>query len=282
MKKKYLWLIIALLVAGIGSIHLLHIRINKPSGFSSCFLFLPERFRSFVAACLWEKADHLMHEGPIVGKQNFQAGSYAGNTDIIPLLKMIISICPEQTAPYRLLATNYAYHLGMYDEALVLLEKAKINCSNNKNCHEIYASEAFIRLFSKNDEKNHKKLLEKVISLLDEAILKYKPDEQYPDPAFTLENYLEVRASLQAKLENHELADNNKHPVADNVNDNADIASMIPQGNEHHSDLKEESLLQLLIVLAIKAGLITGLGIILYFRCSKSSGTEPCAFQFFL
>lgn len=258
MKNRKFWLPVVLLLAALSVIQLIPCRYNHKSGFIQ---MLPERFRSFVAAYLWEKADHLMHEGPVLEKQNFQAGSYAGNTDIVPLLKMIITLCPDQTAPYRLLATNYAYHLGMKSEALNLLDAAKINCSNSINCHEIYASEAFIRLFTKTENENNRQVLEKVISLLDEAIYKFKPDVQFPDPAFTLENYIDVKSSLQAKLDNPETF--SKHnEISTDVDDKN--ATAIEQNEAHHSHQKEENLLQLLIILVIKAGLITGLGIIFY------------------
>ncbi len=258
MKNRKLWLPIVLLFVALSVSQLIPCGNSSKSSFIQ---ILPERFRSFVAACLWEKADHLMHEGPVLEKQNFQAGAYAGNTDIVPLLKMIISLCPDQTAPYRLLATNYAYHLGMRAEALNLLETAKINCSNSVNCHEIYASEAFIRLFTKTENENNRQLLEKVISLLDEAILKFKPDSQFPDPAFTLENYIDVKSSLQAKLDNPEIL-SKQASIKTDVDENNTID--IEDGEAHHSHLKEENLLQLLIVLVIKAGFITGLGIIFY------------------
>ena len=123
---------------------------------------LPERLRAFIAARFWEKADHLMHKGPSVSGQSFAAGSYAGNTDIIPYLKSVIALCPEETAPYRLLASNYAYHLGMRSDALSLLEDAFYNCENSKYLHELYASAAFIHLFSQsNDSSNRKTELEK-------------------------------------------------------------------------------------------------------------------------
>lgn len=259
MKSKILWLPFVLLLAALSIVQLVP---DSYSQKSNCLQILPERFRSFVAACLWEKADHLMHEGPVLESQKFQAGSYAGNTDIVPLLKMIISFCPDQTAPYRLLATNYAYHLGMKTEALNLLETAKINCCNSKNCHEIYASEAFIRLFTKTEQDDYRQVLEKVIALLDEAILKFKPDEHFPDPAFTKENYIDVRTSLQAKLDNPKAFLKHDDAITDTDDYKATVENT--EELEHHSHLKEENLLQILIGLVIKAGLITGLGIIFY------------------
>ncbi len=163
---------------------------------------LPERLRAFIAARFWEKADHLMHKGPVVAKQSFVAGSYAGNTDIIPYLKFVIALCPEETAPYRLLASNYAYHLGMREDALSLLEDAFYNCENSKYLHELYASKAFIYLFAQsNSSENRKKELEKAAIYIDKAISKYRKTGDFPDPVFKLENYYIVKARIFWELE---------------------------------------------------------------------------------
>ncbi len=163
---------------------------------------LPERFRAFIAARFWEKADHLMHKGPSVSGQSFAAGSYAGNTDIIPYLKSVIALCPEETAPYRLLASNYAYHLGMRSEALNLLEDAFYNCKNSKYLHELYASAAFIHLFSQSlDSSNRKNDLEKSSIYIDKAIAKFVKTGEFPDPVFKLENYYVIKARIFWELE---------------------------------------------------------------------------------
>lgn len=163
---------------------------------------LPERLRAFIAARFWEKADHLMHKGPVISRQSFVAGSYAGNTDIIPYLKCVIALCPEETAPYRLLASNYAYHLGMREDALSLLEDAFYNCENSKYLHELYASAAFIYLFAQsNTSENRKTDLEKAVVYIDKAISKYIKTGDFPDPVFKLENYYIVKARIFWELE---------------------------------------------------------------------------------
>ena len=176
------------------------------AGPSGLLQILPERLRSFVAAYLWEKADHLMHHGPVVDAQKFTAGAYGGNTDIVPLLKMVIALCPDQVAPYRLLATNYAYHLGMRSEAFALLDKAKKDCAKSVNYHELFAAEAFIRIFSQNSREEQKEQLDKALALINEAISCYQPDEKLPDPAFKLENYYIVKSRLHWELHEPEKA----------------------------------------------------------------------------
>ena len=111
--------------------------------------FVPERLRSFVAAYFWSKADTLMHRGPVVANlQKFQAGSYAGNTDILPLLELVIAIMPEETAPYQLLARNLANHLDLRDQGLRVLQQGIINNQQNPVVHELYAAVAFLNIFA--------------------------------------------------------------------------------------------------------------------------------------
>ena len=162
---------------------------------------LPERLRGFIAARLWEKADHLMHKGPVVSGQTFAAGSYAGNTDIIPYLKSVIALCPEETAPYRLLASNYAYHLGMRKVALALLEDALYNCERSEHLHELFASVAFIHLFAQSEVSDNRKAdLKQASVYLNKAIEKFTKSGNFPDPVFKLENYYIVKARILWEL----------------------------------------------------------------------------------
>ena len=163
---------------------------------------LPERLRAFIAARLWEKADYLMHKGPVISGQSFVAGSYAGNTDIIPYLKMVIALCPDETAPYRLLASNYAYHLGMKKDALILLEDAFYNCENSKHLHELYASAAFIHLFiiDSKDSENSNNDLQKAEKYINKAISIFNESAILPDPVFRLNNYYIVKARILWEL----------------------------------------------------------------------------------
>lgn len=175
---------------------------------NSIIQILPERLRSFLAAILWEKADHLMHKGPIVAGQKFFAGSYAGNTDIIPYIKMVITLCPKEAAPYRLLASNYAYHLGMKEEALTLIKEAISNCSQAPFLHELYASTAFIHLFSfKSKFTGYEKTdLESAEKYINKAIETYKKSDYLEDPVFKIENYYVVKARILWELNKPEQA----------------------------------------------------------------------------
>lgn len=281
MSKRFYGVLVAFWLICVVITHSAYFNCAKQSADFGFSQLLPERFRSFLAACLWERADRLMHEGPVFEGQNFIPGSYAGNTDIVPLLKLVISLCPDQTASYRLLAANYAYHLGMSDEALALLDSAKINCADSRNCHEIYASEALIRLFLLRRKGNQD--LKTIISLFDEAIEKYKYDEQFPDSVFTLENYLSVKSSLQLKLDSFDNEkESQKDFELDLIRKSPDdlLKTSLNREQDEYSDHEEhdnhddhgehgfnkENLLSILIKLVLKAGLVAGLSIILYRR----------------
>ncbi len=286
---------------------------------SSIIQIFPERLRSFTAAILWEKADHLMHEGPVVSGQKFFAGSYAGNTDIIPYIKMVITLCPQEAAPYRLLASNYAYHLGMKNEALHLIQEAISNCSQDPFLHELYASAAFIHLFSfKSKFTGYQKTdLESAEKYINKAIDIYKKSDYLADPVFKLENYYVVKARILWELQkpqealnswlnsgtklegsNDQLAlallkfketgkiDNSINPQEDNTNLNLNTNSKhehdccsLDHENHSHSE-HQKSLLQALFWEMLKAGLIALFAIISYFLYSRSYGTDSCAFQF--
>lgn len=170
--------------------------------------FIPERFRSFIAALLWERADELMHRGPVISKQNFFAGSFAGNTDIIPYMKMVIELCPKEVSPYRILASNYAYHLGMKNEALNLINKAIKKCTSTVYVHELYASVAFVCLFG-SDAQNQiqkKKDLEMAEEYISKAIDAYIKPKELSNHALNLENYYTVQARILWELEKYDKA----------------------------------------------------------------------------
>lgn len=271
-KKDFLAVVVLLSLIAIITHFSELAELGKRSKAQGCFQIFPERLKSFVAACLWEKADRLMHEGPVISKQGFVAGSYAGNTDIVPLLKMVIALCPEQTAPYRLLATNYAYHLNMGSAALDLLNTAKINCAENPNNHEIYAAEALIRLHTGKNEKDKRQTLEKAVSLFEDAIVRYKTDKQFPDPVFTIENYIDVKDALQKRLSKGEQQIDTDQKAFDFFSQKEAEESVENSFSDHDCHcLNEENLLSLLFKLVMKAGFITCLIFILYRRGSLKS-----------
>lgn len=163
--------------------------------------FVPERLRSFVAAYLWSKADDLMHRGPVDNRlQSFQAGSYAGNTDIVPLLRLVIAIMPEETSPYQLLANNLSKHLSLRDEGLRVLQQGIISNPEHPAVHELYAAAAFLYVFAA--DRPSDSTLHAALKYLAAAIGHYNPtaDKFSSDPAFTVANYYILSARLHLEL----------------------------------------------------------------------------------
>ena len=290
---------------------------------SKIIYILPERLRSFIAARLWEKADRRMHLGPVVSGQNFLAGSYAGNTDIIPYLEMVIALCPEEVAPYRLLASNYAYHLKMEDEAIKIYNNAISNCSKTPFLHEIYASLAFIHLFSQkrqNPNLNQKELIQ-ANECIDKALESYQENKDKQDLVFKKDNYFTIKARILWELEQPDKALQSWQMSGINLEKSQDKLAMLllkyketgvyekfnfsnieidnnkADAYHHHgSDHKHEddhsinsnhiidnqkSLPQAFLIIVLKAGLIAGITILLYFLGSKSFGTGFSSFRFF-
>jgi tetratricopeptide (TPR) repeat protein len=166
-----------------------------------------ERLRSFVAAILWERADMLMHRGAIDPvNQKFKAGSYVGNTDIIPLLKLVTHISPEELAPYQLLARSLAYAQGNPDEGIRVLQECLVRNPRKHGLHEIYASMAFLKLFFNSEVSRYDR--EVALNYLRSARLRIIQEEGRvsTDPAFTLENYTILMASLLVDLGRSDMA----------------------------------------------------------------------------
>lgn len=169
--------------------------------------FVPERLRSFVAGYCWSRADTLMHRGPAVKSlQKFQAGSYAGNTDIVPLLRMVVEIMPEELAPYQLLARNLAYYLDRGDEALRILQQGIINNPTHPAVHELYAAAAFQLVFAGGRPPREK--LQAALRYLQGAADHLTPaaEEFASDPSFKIENYQILAARLHLELGQPDLA----------------------------------------------------------------------------
>lgn len=158
--------------------------------------FIPERLRSFAAAYFWSRAEILMHFGPLPSlKNSFQAGSYAGNTDIIPLLQMVIILMPEELPPYQLLSSNLARHLGRPAEGLRVIQQGIMNNGKHPGLHELYAAAAFLKLFSGKPDDAARKSALKYLARAGQ-IWSAASEEFSSDPAFKPQNYAVLRARL--------------------------------------------------------------------------------------
>lgn len=188
--------------------------------------FVPERLRSFVAARFWAKADELMHRGPFPGsRQSYTAGSYFGNSDIVPLLQVVINMMPEELAPYQLQARCLA-SLESGDAGLRVLQQGIMNNRSHAALHELYAAAAHLKLFSgkKPDQdavRSAAKYIEQAVRLFDEASLKLSSDPTYNSMAYHIllaRIYLELaqpEKALQSWLKSGQDLDNSQDRLAE-------------------------------------------------------------------
>ena len=168
-------------------------------------VIVPERLRGFIAARLWEKADDYMHSGPAPNKaEPFTAGSYAGNTDILPLLQIITRLVPSEPAPWLLLADNLARFLGSFDQAVGLLQQAIIYQPEISKIHQFYAAIAYLKLFARKPDKKAKK---SALNYLQTAIEKFEAFSNKPAMhGYDLKSYFLLLARLQLETGNPEKA----------------------------------------------------------------------------
>jgi len=111
---------------------------------------VPLSLRRFVAGTLWMRADEYMHFGPTRKLARdflatFMAGSYAGNTDIIPLIQLALVFYPQFIDGYELLAINLCMFLQRFEEGLRVLQHGIILNKNFPEVHELYGTIGYIR-----------------------------------------------------------------------------------------------------------------------------------------
>lgn len=162
---------------------------------------VPERLRSFVAALIWSRADHYTHiksSSPV--NTGFRPGSYAGNTDILPLMQIIMMLVPDELAVYQLQARNLARYLGQPFKARLILRQAILRNSDHNALYELYASMAFLWIFGEVPSTQQAKV---AIKYLDRAISLYRGAESEAsssDPAYSIENFQVLKARLFLEL----------------------------------------------------------------------------------
>ncbi|MEW6708504.1 MAG: hypothetical protein AB1403_01670 [Candidatus Riflebacteria bacterium] len=162
---------------------------------------IPESLRGFVAARLWEQADRYMHSGPSrIEKDRFAAGSYAGNTDLLPLLRAVTVLVPDENRPWQLLATNLGRYLGEKEQAIRLLQEAiRIN-RRSSEIHELYAAVASIKMFAGKPDLEEKR---SAIKYLNEAIKTFVLSGKAADdhlPGLNLQAYFVLRSRLELEI----------------------------------------------------------------------------------
>ncbi len=169
--------------------------------------FVPERLRSFIAARFWLKADELMHRGPFPGsRQSFMPGSYYGNADIVPLLRVVIALVPDELAPYQLLARSLVSLQGEPGDGLSVLQQGIINNPEHAACHELFAAAGWLKIFS--GQKPGPAVLESAAKYLERAdeLFQNSSLKLSSDPAFTGAAYQTLLARVYLELARPEKA----------------------------------------------------------------------------
>lgn len=111
----------------------------------ACLEAVPRQLRSIVADVCWLRADEYMHFGPTRRlAARFMPGSYAGNTEIMPLLELAISLDPHHIDAYSLIVQNLSLHLGRFTDGLRLLQTGILANRGNPRIHELYGTGAHL------------------------------------------------------------------------------------------------------------------------------------------
>lgn len=165
------------------------------------YRLVPERLRGFVAARLWEQADRYMHAGPSrLEQKNFIAGSYAGNTDLLPLLHAVNLLVPHELPPWQLLANNLALHLQQKQEAIRLLQHAIHLNRDNSEIHELYATIASIKMFTgEPDIEQKRSALKYLQQAINRFVFSRRPLDDH-SPGLSLPSYFVLRSRLEVEL----------------------------------------------------------------------------------
>ncbi len=162
---------------------------------------IPERIRSFIAARLWERADLYMHAGPSEKlPENFVAGSYAGNTDLLPILQIITRLTPEVLPPWLLLADNLGRHLQQKEKAMMVLKQAIMQNPDHVRLHELYAAIAYLKIFTDKPDLKDKisaiNYLQKAIEIFPSQSV----NEEFALTGYDLKDYQILTARLYVEI----------------------------------------------------------------------------------
>lgn len=176
---------------------------------------IPAEARSFIAAMLRLTADEYMHLGPTKKiKQNFMAGAFAGNTELIAMLGLSLVFEPSHIESYINISHNMAIYIRHFTDAIRFLQRGILLNRDSAELHKLYASGAFCYGFSKkytiSDPVRIQHRRRIAIKYIDKAIEAYlnKADEITgdADDFANLENYLELKCRFLIDIGQHQEA----------------------------------------------------------------------------
>ncbi|RCK80076.1 MAG: hypothetical protein OZSIB_3580 [Candidatus Ozemobacter sibiricus] len=132
---------------------------------------VPMQVRRLGADFLWLRADEYMHFGPSRRYRGaFLAGTYAGNTEILPLLELAIRLDPTHFEAYAILAQNLAFHLDRFVPAVRLLQRGILHNQHHPFIHELYGTIAYCLAFVKSYDPTRENNRVAALRYLDEAL----------------------------------------------------------------------------------------------------------------
>lgn len=171
---------------------------------------IPAQIKSFVAGIFRITADEYMHIGPTKkARQNFVAGSFAGNTEIMSLLELSVLLEPANMEMYAIMSHNLALHLNRFRDAIKLLHRGIQANRNEPDLHKLYGAAAYCYGFVKKPSfaspATVKRNREIAVNYLNAAIKSYLANEHritpymYDDFA-NIENYYVLKSRFLSDI----------------------------------------------------------------------------------
>jgi hypothetical protein len=112
------------------------------------FQAIPRPLRTLGADLCWVTADEYMHFGGSKKiSQQFLAGSYAGNTELLPFLELAITLDPSFFMVYELLAQNLSMYLERFKDGIRVLQQGILANQRDPQVHELYGTIGFFHYF---------------------------------------------------------------------------------------------------------------------------------------
>ncbi|PKL49122.1 MAG: hypothetical protein CVV42_07240 [Candidatus Riflebacteria bacterium HGW-Riflebacteria-2] len=171
---------------------------------------IPAQIKSFLAGIFRITADEYMHIGPTKkAKQNFVAGSFAGNTEIMSLLEISIILEPTNMEMYAVMSHNLALYLNRFKDAIKLLHRGIQANKESPDLHKLYGAAAYCYGFIKKPSfaspAEVKRNREIAVNYLDAAIEAYLANEHRITPYMhddfaNLQNYYVMKTRFLSDI----------------------------------------------------------------------------------
>ncbi len=136
---------------------------------------VPTQVRNLIGDYFWMTADEYMHFGGSrrMG-EGFLAGTYGGNTEIIPLLELAVLFNPGFIDAHIILAENKALYLDRFREGIATLQRGITANRASPRVHELYGSVAFTYAFIDKYTRAIPRNPAAVLKYLDRAVAAYE------------------------------------------------------------------------------------------------------------